>query len=239
MRSPERKIAASCRGVPALRRIAVPADRGPVAHTLLVEWEAVRTDVAEDRHIALHRLDACARRLGGRQPPPRRQRRATDTRRARGGHDRSQRAHPARIVRGHGLGDHPAHRDAGQVRILVAEHVEQADGVARHVAEVVLPRMVASAQDGERLRRRKVHVRGPADVAIVEPGDAVAAAGQRGGEVGRPRAVQLLPQAADEHDRRIVRVTDLLVAQLDAAADVDDVLLGSSCRRPLGSAESR
>ena len=70
--------------------------------------------------------------------------------------------------------------------ILVAEHVEKADGVARHVTEVVLPRMAASAQDRERLRRRKVHVRGPADIAVVEPGDAVTACGKRRREVGRP-----------------------------------------------------
>ena len=94
------------------------------------------------------------------------------------------------------------------MRIPVAEHVEQADGVTRHVTEVVLARMVAAAQNCERLGRRKVHVGGPADVAVVEAGDAIAASGQRGGEVRRPRAVQLLSQAGDEHDRRIVGIAD-------------------------------
>ena len=38
--------------------------------------------------------------------------------------------------------------------------------------------------------------------------------------------MQLLPQPGDEHDRRIVRIAELFVAQFDAAADVDDRLLG-------------
>ena len=63
------------------------------------------------------------------------------------------------------------------------------------------------------------------DVAVVESDDSIAASGQRGGEVQRPR-VQLLSQARDEHDGRIVRVADLVVAQFDTAADVDDHLLG-------------
>ena len=108
---------------------------------------------------------------------------------------------------------------------LVAERVQQADGVTRHVTEVVLARVVAAAQNRHRIRRRIVHVGRPADVAVVESGDSIAAPGQRGDEIQWPR-VQLLSQTGDEHDRRIVRVADLVVAQFDTAADVDDHLLG-------------
>ena len=72
------------------------------------------------------------------------------------------------------------------MHILVAEHVEQADGVPRHVTEVVLPWMATPAQDGERLRRRIVHMRRPTDVAVVEADDTITASGQGGGEIGRP-----------------------------------------------------
>ncbi len=37
--------------------------------------------------------------------------------------------------------------------------------------------------------------------------------------------MQLLSQARDEHDGRIVRVADLVVTQFDTAADVDNHLL--------------
>ena len=186
VRSPERKTAASCRGCACASRIAIPADARPLANALFVEWKAVRSDVTKYGQVALDRLLACARRPGGRQSPPRRQRRSPDTGCTGGGHDRRQRPHPAGIMRRDRLTDHPAHRDAGQMRILVAEHVEQTDGVAGHVAEVVLPRMVAAAQNGERRRRRKGHMRGPADVAVVESDDAIAASCKRSGEVRWP-----------------------------------------------------
>ena len=186
VRSPERKIAASCRAVPALvgsrsqpmaarSRTRSSSNGKPcepmwrkIARSRSIASRGVRGGlaVANRRHV-----DSAGRPMRGAP---------------RGGHDRRQRAHPARIVRGHGLRDHAAHRDAGQMHIPVAERVEQPDGVTRHVAEVVLPRMVASAKKRKRLRRRKVHMRRPPDVAIVESGDAVAAAGQRGDEVGRP-----------------------------------------------------
>jgi len=44
-----------------------------------------------------------------------------------------KRANPARVLRSDGLGDHPAHRDADQVGVDVAERVQQPDGIAANL----------------------------------------------------------------------------------------------------------
>ena len=146
------------------------------------------------------------------------------------------------MVRGDGLRDHPAHRDADQVRVGIAERIHQADGVTRHVTEVVLVPGVAATEHRHRIRRPIRHVGRPADVAIVESRHAIAAPGECADEIFRPR-MQLLPQTGDEHDRRIVRVAGLVVAQFDTATHVDDRLarghaetraasLGADCAAP-------
>ena len=205
------------------RRVAIPGDARLVAHPLLVERESVRSDVAEHLHRAVDRLGPVSRRPRRRHPPPRRQRGTSDARRTGVRHDRRQGANPSRMVRGDRLGDHAAHRDADEVRVAVAEGVEQSDGVARHVAEVVLPRVTAAAQDRHRVRRGEVGVRRAAHVAVVEADHPVSALGERCGEFRRP-GVLLLTQAGDQHDRRIRGVAESVVAQLDAATDVDDGL---------------
>jgi len=134
-------------------------------------------------NIITARLTASARVRGGRDVNIRRQVDSAgpaQPRRAGGRHDRGQRANPARVVRGDGLGDHPAHRDADQVHVGVTERVQQADRVARHVAEVVL---VATTERGHRVRRPVIHVARSAGVAVVEPGHSIVAAGQRGDEI--------------------------------------------------------
>ena len=76
-------------------------------------------------------------------------------------HDRRQDWHPPRVLDGHRLGDHPAHRRADDVGGVDAEVVEQPDGVGRHVAERVrrLGRTAARRADasiGADRRRRRV-----------------------------------------------------------------------------------
>ena len=125
------------------------------------------------------------------------------------------------MMRGDGLGDHSAHRDADEVRVAVPERVQQTDGVAGHVAQVVLAFVAAAAQDRQRSRPRKARMGGPADVAIVEPDCPVSALGEVGGDLVRP-GVLLLSQPGDQHDRWRRLVTERVVAQLDSATHVDD-----------------
>ncbi len=65
----------------------------------------------------------------------------------------------------------------------VAERVQQPDGVARHVAEVVLPAAVATLEQRHGVRRRIAHVGRPASVPVVEPRHSKATSGQRGDEI--------------------------------------------------------
>ena len=152
VRSPDAKIPASCADDARAGRVAVPRDarrtRAPAARR--TEIRAIRC--GRTRHGAVHRLGPRSRRRGVTIRRQVDSRGPAEPRRTGGRHDRRQRANPARIVRGDGLGDHPAHRDADQVRVVVAERVQQADGVARHVAEVVL---VAEAPHAERDRVRR------------------------------------------------------------------------------------
>ena len=53
-------------------------------------------------------------------------------------------AHPGRVLDGHRLGDHPAHRRPDDVGALDAEVVEQADGVGGHVGQRVGHRRAAA-----------------------------------------------------------------------------------------------
>ena len=53
------------------------------------------------------------------------------------GHDRGERAHALGMLDGERLGDHPAHRGAGDVRALDPEVVEQPGRVVGHVGERV------------------------------------------------------------------------------------------------------
>ena len=78
------------------------------------------------------------------------------------------------------LGDHPAHRDTDQMGIGVAERVEQSNGVAGHITQVVL---VATTEHCHRIRRPVIHVGRSAGVPVVEPRDSIAAPGQRGHEI--------------------------------------------------------
>jgi hypothetical protein len=122
------------------------------------------------------------------------------------------------MVGGDGLSDHAAHRDPDEVGVAVSERVQQTDGVARHVAEVVLPVVAAAPQDRQRVRLGKVRVGRTADVAIVEPDHPVSPLGDRGGEFLWPR-VLLLSEAGDQQDRGRCGVTERVVTQLDAATD--------------------
>ena len=56
---------------------------------------------------------------------------------ARGGHDRDEREDTRRMLEGHQLGDHAAHRGADDVRGVDRQMIEQADRIAGHVLERV------------------------------------------------------------------------------------------------------
>jgi hypothetical protein len=137
--------------------------------------------------------------------------------------------HPAGKLRGNGLCDHSAHRYSDQVRIPIAERVQQAGRVAGHVAEVVLA-PAAPAQDRQRVGRRITHVSGATGIPVVKPRDPKPPADECADELRWP-GVQLLSQPGDEHDRRIGGVTELLVAQLDTATDIDDFVVESALGR--------
>ena len=93
-----------------------------------------------------------------------------------------------------------------------------------HVGEVVL-RGAAAAQDRRRARRPEAQVGGPAGVAVVEPDDPVAPLGERGAElVGQ--LCSCCPSPATRRTGGSPGVAELLVAQRDAAPDVDEPLLG-------------
>ena len=67
--------------------------------------------------------------------------------------------------------------------IAIAERVQQSDGVARHVAEVVLPAAVAAPEHRQRVRRRKAHMGRPAGVPVIEPCHSKATSRQGGDEI--------------------------------------------------------
>ncbi len=225
------------------RLIPVPVHSRALPDPLLVERKPVRSDVPENAHRPLDCLIAVARRARRGQPPPGRQRGPPDARCAGGGHQRRQRPHPSRIVGGDSLSDHAAHRDAHQVSVAVAERVEDAHGVPRHVAKVVLAGIIASPHDRPRLRRRKAHVGGPAHVAVVDARHEKAAARQRLRELLWPR-VKLLTQPGDQHHGWIARVADRVTAQPNSATDVDNALchadnISVSCTVGIGQPGAR
>ena len=89
------------------------------------------------------------------------------------------------------LGDHAAHRRAGDVRAFDPEGAEKPDGVGRHVVERIgrgdRPAGAGLRDQGSEVRgAERVEMRGAADVAVVEPDDAEAfAASPRQSESGQ------------------------------------------------------
>ena len=202
--------------------IAVIAAHGAVADVGLVERESARADVAEQDRGAVGGLVAILR-PGTPHHPQRRRGDPAGPAGARGGHDRDEAADVIRVARRQGLGDHPAHRDADDVRRREPQGVEQARGVPRHVAEVVLLRVKAPGGELGHPRRSRRGVGRAADVAVVEPDRGKAAGDQRVAERIRPRQ-QLLAEAHDQQHRRVRRRAEALVAETHASADVDELL---------------
>ena len=141
--------------------------------------------------------------------------------------DVSVRTRPG-MMRGDGLGDHAAHRDADEVRVAVAERVEQTDGVAGHVAEVVLPRgrcRRAGPPTGS-AAGKLMWVDRP-DVAVVEPDHPVARARRALRRNRRASVCICCPSPATSTTGGSAGSPRRVVAQLDAAADVDDRFVAS------------
>ena len=95
-----------------------------------------------------------------------------------------------RLLDGHRLHDHAAHRGADDVGGADAEHVEQAGGVGGHVGERVghLERLAGRRPWRTRSMtsmRTVVEVGRPADVAVVEADDAEAAVDEAVDEAAR------------------------------------------------------
>ena len=103
------------------------------------------------------------------------------------------------------------------------ELTQQARGVARHVGERVRRALLAPARDLPDGGGRRRDVGRAAAVAVVEPHDVEPAAGELRAELVRP-ADHLGRETHDEEHRRIVRVAELLVAELDLRADATELL---------------
>src|SRR6185437_867550 len=138
---------------------------------------------------------------------------------ARGREDRDQRARPGRMVERHELGDHAAHRGAGDMRAGDTELVEQRRGVGCHVVEGVgHVRLAAGAgrrRHGADIGENTVPFLGEADVAVVEADDAQAVGLQAEAKLVRPGG-HLAAEAVDEEKRDAVRRTGHFVFDLDA-----------------------
>ena len=140
------------------------------------------------------------------------------------GHDRREAEHAVLVPGGHRLGDHPAHRDADDVRAVDAEVVEHADAVVGHVAEGVgRARLVAQEELLDGRRAVVLEVGRAADVAVVVADDEVAAGGELLAERVGP-AEHLRAEAHHQQHRRVRRVPERLEADLEVVADGRDLL---------------
>ena len=100
------------------------------------------------------------------------------------------------------LGDHPAHRSADHVSGLQLERAHQPDRVLRHVAERVQHRLDPPGYELADRRRRAVHVRRPAAVAVVEAHHVKSPRGELLAElVGPPDHLRAEPH--DQDQRRV------------------------------------
>ena len=168
----------------------------------------------------LDRLATISRWFHGRHQPPRRCCGPADARRTGGRHDRGERADPARMMRGDGLGDHSAHRDPDECaprspsassrptvsRAMSPRWYWRLSLPPRRIANGLGPRKV----DGWTGRRRDCRTGSPGIPA------------RRGWRPSPPaRCASAVP--ARRPARPAVRlVTELVVAQLDSATHVDD-----------------
>jgi hypothetical protein len=102
------------------------------------------------------------------------------------------------------------------VRSLDVERVEQPGRVIGHVVQRVAGARVVPRHQLERIRHRPVlDLRREADVAVVEPHDVEAAAGEQLAEALVP-AQHLNPEPHDQQHRGVRWVAEGLVFQLDA-----------------------
>ena len=135
-------------------RVSVPRDSRLVAHRVLVERESMRTDVA--RTSPRPGPSASVRFRGGRDVSIRRQ---VDSAgrpsrvRAGGRHDRRQRADSAGWCAATVCAIIPPIETPTRCASAYAERIEQANGVPRHIAEVVLVAGISAAEHRHRVRR--------------------------------------------------------------------------------------
>ena len=210
----------------------LPVDGGDLADVVDVDLEPRRLDQLRHRD---RMLDIRLKLVG---PPSQQHRVGGEPRLAAPAaagvrHHRRQRQHAIGMPCGERLGDHPAHRDAGDMGALDAEMVEQADRVERHIGERVAGADAAREQLPGRRRRQRVQVRRPARVAVVEADDAEAPIDQLPAEVLAP-ADHLHTQPHHEQQGRIAVAAEALVAELDipdgavALVHLDHVLVRRS-----------
>ena len=138
----------------------------------------------------------------------------------------SDRTRP-RVLDGHRLRDHAAHRDPDHVGGLEAEVVEQGDGVGGHVASAYGARTRRPAKARTSIDRvtRPPHLGGPAGVAVVVADDVEAALGEHPAELRVPPGHRAA-QPHHQQQRLAVGVAEGLVAQLDPGCARGEQLSG-------------
>ena len=142
------------------------------------------------------------------------------------GHDRGERAHPARVQQGHGLRDHPAHGDPDDVR-----RVEARGGPAGRCRRRPGRRgCTAAGRPCRRSSRRRAagdpgaHAGGAPGVPVVVADHEEARVGEPATELGTPPRHR--PTEAHHQQQRLGgRVPEGLEADVDARSDVRDLLL--------------
>ena len=192
---------------------AVVCGRCLLADALLVQWVAGRADHPKHAHEVVD-VGIAALRRAPHQDAPHAQLRRADAPVAGRGEHRAEREHPLRVTDGHRLGDHPAHRDAGHVRALDAEVVEQAEAVARHVVQQVGRADPEASHRAHHVRHGCVDLRGEARVAVVEADHVEPALGEPLAELAIP-VDELHPEPHHEQERGVGAVADRLVDELD------------------------
>ncbi len=139
---------------------------------------------------------------------------------ARGGHDRHQRVQTFRMMNGERLADHAAHGSAADVRAVDIQRIEQADGVAGHVLQVVgrlhgLSGYTGSKQSCHVWRAVRIELLRKADIPIIEADDKVPGINQTLAE-RRPPAGHLRAEPHHQEQRPAVAVAKGVVLDLDA-----------------------
>ncbi len=198
---------------------AVVHEQRPLAERLVIGRIAWRADPREERcdvgGVGLPLL----RRLRQQRPHHAEPRHHARPPPARAGHDRAERRDPLGMAGGERLGDHPAHRGADEMGAVDADPVEEAGRVGRHLGQRVARRPGQPERPRDHVRRAAADFRREADVAVVEADDLVTAVDELPAEVLVP-GEHLHPEPHHEQDRRVGRIPEGLVGELDPAADV-------------------